>query len=178
MRFVARLLLLAMAVVVGHANLGFAQTPPKEGDPAPSISIPATQVEKVLPGAKDKTINLKDFKGKKNVVLFYYPKALTKGCTIESCGFRDIYDKIAATDTIVIGFSADTVELQQKFTDTEKLNFPLIADTEKKLMTALGVKGRSTWIIDKEGKIAKIYTNVKPADHPKEVLEFVEKLKK
>ena len=77
----------------------------------------------------------------------------------------------------MIGFSSDTLEKQQEFTDKEKLTYPLLADPEKKLMAALGVKGRATWVVDKEGKIAKIYTTVKVADHPKEVLEFVKTLK-
>jgi peroxiredoxin Q/BCP len=84
---------------------------------------------------------------------------------------------LAAADTVVIGFSSDTVETQQKFTDQEKLTYPLLADPEKKLMTALGVKGRSTWVISKDGKIAKIYAKVNVNDHPKEVLEFVKSLK-
>ena len=77
----------------------------------------------------------------------------------------------------MIGFSSDTVETQQQFTDKEKLNYPLLGDPEKKLITALGVKGRSTWVIDKDGKIAKVYPKVNVADHPKEVLEFVKTLK-
>jgi len=77
----------------------------------------------------------------------------------------------------VIGFSSDKVETQQQFTDKEKLTYPLLGDPDKKLMTALGVKGRSTWVIDKEGKIAKIYDKVDVNNHPKEVLEFVKTLK-
>ena len=78
----------------------------------------------------------------------------------------------------MIGFSSDTVETQQKFTDKENLNYPLLGDPEKKLITALGVKGRSTWVIDKDGKIAKTFATVKGVDtHPKEVLEFVKTLK-
>jgi thioredoxin-dependent peroxiredoxin len=77
----------------------------------------------------------------------------------------------------VIGFSSDTLDAQQQFTDKEKLTFPLLADPEKKLMTALGVKTRSTWVIDKDGKIAKVYPKVNVTDHPKEVLEFVKTLK-
>jgi peroxiredoxin Q/BCP len=77
----------------------------------------------------------------------------------------------------VIGFSSDKVETQQQFTDKEKLSYPLIGDPEKKLITALGVKGRSTWVIDKDGKIAKIYDKVDVNKHPKEVLEFVKTLK-
>jgi thioredoxin-dependent peroxiredoxin len=78
----------------------------------------------------------------------------------------------------VLGFSSDTVETQQQFTDKEKLTYPLLGDPEKKLMTALGVKGRSTWVIDKDGKVAKVFPTVKGVDtHPKEVLEFVKTLK-
>jgi peroxiredoxin Q/BCP len=77
----------------------------------------------------------------------------------------------------VIGFSSDPIEKQQEFTDTEKLSYPLLADPEKKLMGALGVKGRSTWVIDKDGKIAKVYDKVDVAKHPKEVLGFVKTLK-
>jgi peroxiredoxin Q/BCP len=77
----------------------------------------------------------------------------------------------------VIGFSSDKVETQQQFTDKENLTYPLMGDPDKKLINALGVKGRSTWVIDKEGKIAKIYDKVDVIKHPKEVLEFVKTLK-
>ena len=78
----------------------------------------------------------------------------------------------------MIGFSSDTVETQQKFTDKENLTYPLLGDPDKKLMTALGVKGRSTWVIDKDGKIAKIFATVKGVDtHAKEVLEVAKSLK-
>ena len=77
----------------------------------------------------------------------------------------------------MIGFSSDKVETQQQFTDKEKLSYPLIGDPDKKLITALGVKGRSTWVIDKDGKIAKTYDKVDVNKHPKEVLEFVKTLK-
>ena len=78
----------------------------------------------------------------------------------------------------MIGFSSDSIDKQQEFTDKEKLTYPLLADTEKKLQTALGVKGRSTWVIDKDGKIAKVYDkDLNVRNHPKEVLEFVKTLK-
>ena len=76
----------------------------------------------------------------------------------------------------MIGFSSDPIELQQKFTDKEKLTFPLLADPEKKLMGALGVTKRATWVIDKDGKVAKVYDKVDVRNHPKEVLEFVKTL--
>lgn len=77
----------------------------------------------------------------------------------------------------MIGFSSDPLEKQQEFTDKEKLTYPLLSDPDKKLMKALGVKGRTTWVIDKEGKIAKIYPKVDVSKHPKEVLGFVKTLK-
>ena len=78
----------------------------------------------------------------------------------------------------MIGFSPDPIEKQQEFTDKEKLTYPLLADPEKKLHAALGVRGRSTWVIDKEGKVAKVYDKVQDVNkHPKEVLDFVKTLK-
>ena len=103
------------------------------GKPAPTFDLPATSIAKVLPDAKDKkNLTLKDLKGK-NVVLFFYPKAMTKGCTIESCGFRDKVADFAKLDTVIVGISNDTLADQQKFTDKEKLTFPLLADTENRL---------------------------------------------
>ena len=77
----------------------------------------------------------------------------------------------------MIGFSSDSLDQQQEFTDKEKLSYPLLADPDKKLMMAMGVTGRATWVIDKEGKIAKIYSKVDVGKHPKEVLEFAKTLK-
>lgn len=168
---------LALALVVPAS----AQELAKVGSKAPDIRLPATQVETVLPGAKDpQTLSLADFVGKKNVVLFFYPKALTKGCTIESCGFRDKLKDFQKLDTVVIGISLDTLELQSKFTQKESLNFPLIADTEGKLAKALGAvkegsknASRYTYVIDKSGTIRQVYTKVAVADHPNEVYNFV-----
>ncbi len=174
-----------LAPAAALALFGFAAQAadvPKEGQPAPDFQLAATHIEKI-PGKKagDK-VSLKDLKGK-NVVLFFYPKAMTRGCTIESCGFRDVSDKLAHLDTVVIGISTDTLEDQQKFTDKEKLNFPLLADTDKKAAQAygaingpLGAKGlasRYTFIIDKQGTIRKVYTTVNPQNHPEEVVQYV-----
>jgi thioredoxin-dependent peroxiredoxin len=147
---------------------------------APPIKLPATQINKVLPDAKDaKQLDLTQLKGK-NVVLFFFPKAMTPGCTIESCGFRDKIDDLAKLDTVVIGISTDTIEDQQKFTDKEKLSFPLYADSSKEITKAYGalnadrgLANRYTFIIDKDGVIRKVYTTVKPADHPAEVIKFI-----
>jgi peroxiredoxin Q/BCP len=158
--------------------------PPKEGDKAPGFDVPATSVSTVLKDKKDaKNLSLADLKGK-TVVLFFYPKALTKGCTIESCGFRDLAKEFEAAGAVLVGASNDTVDLQQKFTDKEKLPYPLLADTEKKVSEAYGttrggkgVPARQTFVIDRSGKVAKVYTKVSPATHPQEVLDFVKTLK-
>jgi peroxiredoxin Q/BCP len=162
------------------AAVNAADAPPKEGSPAPDVNLPATQIEKALPDKKgEKTLKLSDLKGKKNVVLFFYPKAMTRGCTIESCGFRDVAEKLADLDTVVIGISTDKVEDQQKFTDKEKLNFPLLADDGKETTKAYGALGangmasRYTFVIDKQGTIRKVYTKVSPNSHPDEVVKFV-----
>jgi peroxiredoxin Q/BCP len=169
----------ALAGLFGAVALA-ADAPPKEGSPAPDINLPATQVEKALPDAKGtKTLKLSDLKGKKNVVLFFYPKAMTSGCTVESCGFRDVADKLAKLDTVVIGISVDKLEDQQKFTDKEHLNFPLFAYTDKEAtkaygaLSARGSASRYTFVIDKEGMIRKVYTTVTPKNHPEEVVKFV-----
>jgi thioredoxin-dependent peroxiredoxin len=151
----------------------------EEGKPAPDVSLEATQIEKVLPDKKDlKVLSLKDLKGK-NVVLFFFPKAMTRGCTIESCGFRDKTADFAKLDTVVIGISTDKLDDQMKFTEKEKLNFPLFADPDKKATKAFGAlsdrgfASRYTFVIDKKGIVRKIYTKVSPNDHPEEVLKFV-----
>ena len=153
----------------------------KEGDQFPDVPLAAAQIDKVKKDAK--TVSIKDLKGK-NVVVFFYPKALTKGCTVESCGFRDIA-KDFPENTVLLGASGDTVELQQKFIDENKLPMALLADTDQKLIKDLGILGtaggktpkRVTFVVDKEGKIAKIYEKVDVNKHPKEVLEFVKTLK-
>lgn len=152
---------------------------PEVGKAAPAIDLPATSIGTILPAKKDaRTLSLKDLKGK-NVVLFFYPRALTKGCTIESCGFRDKVAKFAEVDTVILGISTDTLELQEKFTTKEKLTFPLFADTEKTVtkaygaLNAKGVASRYTYVIDKKGVLRKIYTKVSPAKHPDEVLDYI-----
>lgn len=155
----------------------------KQGDPFPDIALPAAQVEKI-PGKKTgDTVKISDLKGK-NVVVFFYPKALTKGCTIESCGFRDQASKFPK-DTVLIGASADTMDLQQKFIDEHKLPYALLADTDGKLISALGIKSnaknnipkRITFVVGKDGKIAKIYDKVDVNKHPEDVLKYIDALK-
>jgi peroxiredoxin Q/BCP len=154
----------------------------KVGDAFPDVALKAAQVEK-LPGKKaGDTVSIADLKGK-TVVLFFYPKAMTPGCTVESCGFRDAA-KDLPKDAVMIGASADTVEKQQEFIDKNKLPYALLADTDLALIKALGIQSgtskvpqRVTFVIDKEGKIAKIYGKVSPKDHPAEVLKYIDALK-
>ena len=155
---------------------------PHPGEPAPNVELPVANAGKALPGKMDgDTVNLSDFKGKKNIVLFFYPKAMTPGCTKESCGFRDIQEKFAKLNTVVIGISTDPVNLQKQFIQKEGLNFPLLADADKSIAKRFGVlneqrgfANRVTFVIDKAGNIAKVYDKVNPQGHPEEVLRFVE----
>lgn len=184
-RFAARTAVVAVACVltayVGRADDTTLNV--KVGDKFPDVPLAAAQIDKVKKDAK--TVSVADLKGK-TVVVFFYPKALTKGCTVESCGFRDLMkDKDFPKDVVVLGASGDDVKLQQKFIDTHELPMALLADTDLKLIKSLGILGKAggttpkrvTFVIDKEGKIAKIYDTVKPDSHPKEVLEFVKTLK-
>ena len=90
------------------AGYGFAEEAKVEvGKKAPDVTLPATSIEKALPDKKDATtLSLKDFQGKKNVVLYFYPRAMTPGCTVESCGFRDKIGDFSKLDTVVIGIKA------------------------------------------------------------------------
>jgi len=133
--------------------------------------------------SKDTRIRLRDYLGKRNVVLYFYPKDDTKGCTIEACGFRDKLQPIAALWTEVVGVSVDTVESHKKFAEKNSLNFPLISDYDKKISKTYGVLSedgshaeRMTFIIDREGKIAKIFTNVDITKHTDEIVTALKHL--
>lgn len=154
----------------------------KEGSNAPDFSLPASN---------GKTVSLKDFKGKKNVVLYFYPKDDTPGCTVQACGFRDKIKSIESEDSVVLGVSADSVESHNKFIEKFKLPFILLSDESKKMLESYGVWveksmygkkymgiARTTFIVGKDGKIAKIYPKVKPEGHNEEVLEFLKSVQK
>ncbi len=132
-------------------------------------------------------IKLSSFKNKKNVVLYFYPKDMTPGCTTEACDFRDYFKKFK--DTEILGVSIDSPERHQKFIEKQKLPFTLISDEDKKVVEKYGVWQeksmygkkfmgivRSTFIIDKAGKIRKVYPKVKVKGHVEEVLEVVKGL--
>lgn len=179
----AWLRLLAVVGVVGLAWTARAVEVLKEGAKAPEVKLKAVGMKAV--GMEDgKEFTLADMGKKgKNVVLFFYPKAMTSGCTKESCGFRDVYAELAKLDTVVIGISTDNATDQQKFIAKEKLNFPLIADPEKKATGAFGALApsgyakRYSFVIDKAGVVRKVYTTVDVNKHPAEVLAFVKTMK-
>jgi len=135
------------------------------------------------PNQEGKTIALKDFKGK-SVVIYFYPKDDTPGCTIEACEFRDGMKQIKKAGAVVLGVSPDSVKSHTKFNDKFNLAFDLISDEDKVICKAYGVWAkkklygreymgvlRSTFVINSQGKIARIFENVKPKGHVAEVLE-------
>jgi peroxiredoxin Q/BCP len=136
-----------------------------------------------LKNQDDKKISLKDLIGKK-VVLYFYPKDDTSGCTKEACSFSDDLPKFSKIDAVILGVSPDSVASHKKFSEKYKLKFDLLADDEKKVVEKYGVwkeksmygrkymgVERTTFIIDEKGKIKKIYNKVKVDGHNKEVLE-------
>lgn len=129
-----------------------------------------------------KSINLNDFKGKK-VVLYFYPKDSTPGCTAQACDLRDNYDNLLSKGYVVIGVSADNQKSHQKFIEKYSLPFPLVADVEKEIIKAYGVWGpkkfmgktydgihRTTFVISDDGKIEEIIDKVQTKDHTKQIL--------
>ena len=135
-------------------------------------------------------VSLKDFRGK-TVVMYFYPRADTPGCTKESCEFRDTDRKIQKAGAVILGISADTPKAQKKFQDKYHLPFTLLADTDKKVCNAFDVIkeknmygrkvigiARTTFVIGPDGKIAHIFKNVKPEGHAEQVLEYLKEAAK
>ena len=133
----------------------------------------------------NKKLSLNDFIGKK-IVLYFYPKDDTPGCTAEACSFRDVYDDIIKKGAVVIGISPDNVKSHEKFKRKFNLPFYLLADTDHKVSEIYGVWGekkmygktyfgiiRSTFIINEQGLIEKIFPKVTPVGHSKEVLDCI-----
>lgn len=145
----------------------------KVGDPAPAFTAIATD---------GSTVTLAALKGKP-VILYFYPKDDTPGCTKEACAFRDSYAAFQKKGAVVLGVSTDPVKAHVKFTEKFKLPFPLLADEDKAIVTAYGVWGeksfmgrkyqgtfRVTFLIGADGRIKHIWPTVKPEEHAAEVL--------
>lgn len=150
---------------------------PTEGQRAPDFALPATG---------GKTISLSDFRGIKNVVLYFYPKDDTPGCTKEACFFRDVQSEFDAAGAAILGVSVDSIKSHEKFASKHNLLFPLLSDEDKTVVQAYGVwkeksmygrsymgTERATFVIDKDGIIRKVWPEVKVEGHIDEVLEFV-----
>jgi len=150
------------------------------GDPAPDFA---------LPDAEGNVVKLQDLSGQW-VVLYFYPRDNTPGCTKEACGFRDIYTDYQSSDVVVLGVSTDDAKSHTKFATKYELPFPLLVDEGGAIATSYGSYGlkkfmgkeymgitRSTFLIDPEGKLAKIYRKVKPEPHAQEVLSDIAELK-
>lgn len=147
----------------------------KEGDLLPAIQL------------KDSRGNLYDtskVKGKKNLVLFFYPKDDTPGCTAEACKFRDHYEDFISADTEVVGISSDSEKSHQSFSIKHRLPFPLLSDPEKKARKLLGVPstlgfldGRVTYVVDKQGVVRHIFNSqLQATRHIEEALQAIRSL--
>lgn len=150
----------------------------KPGDPAPPFDATSSD---------GRRMRLEDFRGKKNVVLYFYPKDFTMVCTAEACGFRDMYEDLVSKDTEVIGVSVDTDESHQKFAAKHRVPFPLLADPDRSLAKAYGATGglrdllgttrRITYVIDKQGVIrAVLDSQLRAGQHLHGVEDALEKL--
>jgi peroxiredoxin Q/BCP len=157
----------------------------KELQPAPDFTLPAIGSDNVV---KDGQVRLSALRGH-SVVLYFYPKDDTPGCTAEACSFRDADHEMQKRGVVVLGISADGIPSHQKFADKYGLSFPLLADTDTTVSQLYGVwkeknyagktymgVNRETFLIDKDGIVRKIWPKVKAAEHAQEVLETIEAL--
>jgi peroxiredoxin Q/BCP len=147
-----------------------------EGDLAPDFTTTTHE---------GKTVSLSDFRGQ-NVLLYFYPKDSTPGCTKEACAFRDEFSQFKKKGVVIFGVSTDSAKSHTRFVEKYKLPFPLLVDEDKKIVNAYGAYGprtfmginytgthRITFLIGPDGKIRKIWLKVKPAEHAREILEVL-----
>jgi len=153
---------------------------PSAGDTAPEFTAKTESGE---------AVSLSDYRGKKAVVLYFYPKDNTPGCTKEACGFRDAMEDVTAQDAVVLGVSRDDEARHRKFIDKYDLNFSLLVDADAEIATAYDSFGekknygrtymglfRKTYLIGKDGVIAKVWPKVKPDGHAQEVIDALKEL--
>ena len=164
-----------LAVLLGVPLVANAAELPKVGDMAPGFSLPSQDGD---------TVQLSKLRGQW-VVLYFYPKDMTPGCTLEAHNFAKDQPEYAARHATVLGVSVDGIDSHKQFCTKENLNFRLLADTDKKVAEAYGslnnfllvkVAARHTFLIDPQGKIARVFADVKPAAHSKEVLAALDML--
>jgi peroxiredoxin Q/BCP len=176
-----RLFLFAVTVVAAGMLLTvLAQAAPDQptvGSPAPAVALTSNE---------GSPVDLKNYRGKW-VVLYFYPKDFTSGCTLEAHNFQRDLQKYKNARAVILGVSVDTAESHKSFCAKEGLNFKLLADVDAKVSTEYGsvmeyngnkLSARNTFIIDPRGKIAKVFVGVKPAGHSEEVLAALAELQK
>ncbi len=176
-----RLLIVILVLVAGGtaALLAFGQSGPlpQAGSVAPDFSLSSQESDRV---------SLKDYRGRW-VVLYFYPRDMTPGCTIEAHNFQRDEAQYAQRNAVILGVSVDGVDSHKKFCAKEGLNFKLLSDSDHRVSSAYGslknllvVKfaTRHTFIIDPKGKIARVYTNVDPSQHGREVLAALDEIQK
>jgi peroxiredoxin Q/BCP len=171
------IILLFVIVFVMGWRFAFAGTPPAVGTPAPEFTLPS----------QDATpISLKDFRGKW-VVLYFYPKDFTTGCTVEAHNFQRDQEQYRQRNTVVLGVSLDSIDSHKRFCAKEGLNFKLLADSDHKVVSEYGslinlglvhIAARHTFIVDPQGVIVRSYTSVNPNKHSQEVLAALDELQK
>ena len=145
----------------------------KEGARAPQFTLPAANFDRI--GMEGEKVSLKDFKDEKIVVLYFYPRDMTSGCTAEAVGFRDLKGQFTRNGAVILGVSTDDLDSHRKFIEKNKLNFPLLSDEGGKVADKYGawkektVHGekavgmvRTTFVIDRSGKIARIWPKGQP----------------
>jgi peroxiredoxin Q/BCP len=153
------------------------------------VSVGQTAPDFTAPDDQGRPVTLSDFRGRP-VVLFFYPKDDTSGCTTEACSFRDNLPRFDKLDAVILGIRPDSVKSHKKFKEKFDLPYPLVADEDKTIVNAYGVwaeksmygrkymgVNRTTFIVDRDGKIARIFEKVKPENHAVEVAEAVAALK-
>jgi len=160
------------------------KTPAKKNTPATEVLSPGDKAPAfTLSDQHGKKVRLSQFKGRR-VLVFFYPKALTPGCTTQACGLRDVADQVG--DTVILGISPDTPDKQLAFDEKHGLGYPLLADTDHAVADSFGVWGekklygraymgiiRSAFLIDGKGRIEHAWYKISPADTPKRLLAAI-----
>ena len=168
-----------LSIVLSIALLALAPSPSSATTDIPAVGSPAPDFS--LTTNEGKPASLKDYRGKW-VVLYFYPKDFTSGCTLEARNFQQDLAKYEKLNAVILGVSVDTAESHKEFCAKEDLSFKLLSDTETGVSSKYGsvmeyngakLSARNTFVIDPEGKIAKVFTGVKPAGHSEEVLGFL-----
>ena len=171
--------LVAAAALIASASLRAADAPaaPAVGSPAPDFQLTSNE---------GKPTSLADYKGKW-VVLYFYPKDFTSGCTLEAHNFQRDLAKYEAANAVILGVSVDSAQSHRDFCAKEGLNFKLLSDPDASVSTTYGsvmeyqgkrMSARNTFLVDPQGRLAKAFIGVKPAEHSEEVLAALKDLKK